>query len=297
MPKIQVGKTKTVLLLYLLRVTAATVCCFGACCAVGALVVYGCHCACNGPNGGTLLYGTFRRRFIGTAPAGYAGVRCAGSCQQQAGALMSEPREKRDLAAAFSDELRAFRWETHRTYIYSLVFYTCGLALGSVLYRQIRSDTVNALLRVGENRFLQLFLNDFCLYFSIFLVTVFLGFCMIGFPLIHFVPMTCGFAFGMQVCYYYMTFRLKGVLFCVLMVIPAASILLTVVMLTIKISTDMSKSIFHLSVKRDDATGESPAEIQVRDYVKKYLISAAFVALAALCNAGLTSLFSSVISI
>ena len=74
---------------------------------------------------------------------------------------MSEPREKRDLAAAFSDELRAFRWETHRTYIYSLVFYTCGLALGSVLYRQIRSDTVNALLRVGENRFLQLFLNDF----------------------------------------------------------------------------------------------------------------------------------------
>ena len=90
---------------------------------------------------------------------------------------MSEPREKRDLAAAFSDELRAFRWETHRTYIYSLVFYTCGLALGSVLYRQIRSDTVNALLRVGENRFLQLFLNDFCLYLSIFLVTVFLGFC------------------------------------------------------------------------------------------------------------------------
>ena len=41
MPKIQIGKTKTVLLLYLLRVTAGTtVCCFGACCAVGALVVY-----------------------------------------------------------------------------------------------------------------------------------------------------------------------------------------------------------------------------------------------------------------
>lgn len=40
MPKIQIGKTKTVLLLYLLRVTAATVCCFGTCCAVGALAVY-----------------------------------------------------------------------------------------------------------------------------------------------------------------------------------------------------------------------------------------------------------------
>lgn len=40
MPKIQIGKTKNVLLLYLLRVVAATVCCFGACCAVGALVVY-----------------------------------------------------------------------------------------------------------------------------------------------------------------------------------------------------------------------------------------------------------------
>ena len=40
MPKVQIGKTKTVLLLFLLRVAAATVCCFGACCAVGALAVY-----------------------------------------------------------------------------------------------------------------------------------------------------------------------------------------------------------------------------------------------------------------
>ncbi len=210
---------------------------------------------------------------------------------------MRQAKEKQDLAATLKDELRTFRWETHRTYIYSLVFYACGLVLGSVLYRQIRSDTVNTLLKVGENRFLQLFLNDFCLYFSIFLVTVFLGFCMIGFPLIHFVPMTCGFAFGMQVCYYYMSFRLKGVLFCMLMVIPAVSILLTVVMRTIQISADMSKSIFRLSVKREGSAGESPAEIQVRDYLKKYLILAAFVALAAFCNAGLTSLFSSVISI
>lgn len=210
---------------------------------------------------------------------------------------MNRPEEKQSLTAAITDELRTFSWETHRTYIYSLVLYTCGLVLGSVLYRQICCDTVNALLKVGENRFLQLFLNDFCLYFSIFLVTVFLGFCMIGFPLIHFVPMTCGFAFGMQVCYYYMTYRLKGVLFCVLMVIPAASILLMVVMRTIQISADMSKSIFRLSVKREGSAGESPAEIQVRNYLKKYLILAAFVALAALCNAGLTSLFSSVISI
>lgn len=94
-----------------------------------------------------------------------------------------------------------------------------------------------------------------------------------------------------------MTFRLKGVLFCVLMVIPAAAILLTVLMLTIKISADMSKSIFRLSVKREDPAGESPSEIQVRDYLKKYLILSAFVSLAALCHAGLTSLFSSVISI
>ena len=210
---------------------------------------------------------------------------------------MSEPKEKHDLAAALTEELRTFRWETHRTYIYSLVFYTCGLVLGSVLYRQIRSDTVNALLRVGDSRFLQLFLNDFCLYFSIFLVTVFLGFCMIGFPLIHFIPMTCGFAFGMQVCYYYMTFRLKGVLFCVLMVIPAAAILLTVVLLTIKISADMSKSIFHLSVKREAPAGEPTGEFKVQEYIKKYLVLAAFVALAAFCNAGLTSLFRSVITI
>lgn len=210
---------------------------------------------------------------------------------------MSTKDEKSSFATALSEEWRQFRWETHRTYIYSLVFYTCGLVLGSVLYRQIQSDTVNALLKVGESRFFQLFLNDFCLYFSIYLVTVFLGFCMIGFPLIHFVPMTCGFAFGMQVCYYYMCFRLKGVLYCVLMVIPAAAILLTVILLTIKISADMSKNIFHLSVKREDPAGEFQPEIPVKEYLKKYLALSGFVALAAACNAGLTSLFSSVISI
>lgn len=40
MPKVQIGKTKKLLAVYLLRVTAATVCCFGAFCAVGALAVY-----------------------------------------------------------------------------------------------------------------------------------------------------------------------------------------------------------------------------------------------------------------
>ena len=40
MPYIQGGKSKIVLMFYLLSVTAATVCCVGACCAVGALVVY-----------------------------------------------------------------------------------------------------------------------------------------------------------------------------------------------------------------------------------------------------------------
>lgn len=40
MPKVEIGKTKKLLAVYLLRVTAATVCCFGICCAVGALAIY-----------------------------------------------------------------------------------------------------------------------------------------------------------------------------------------------------------------------------------------------------------------
>lgn len=180
----------------------------------------------------------------------------------------------------------------YKSYIYSCVFYICGLVLGSVLYKQLANDVINRLLTISKTEFLQLFVNDFCLYFSIFLVTVFLGFCMIGFPLINFIPLFCGFAIGMKVAYYYVNNGAKGVVYCLLMVIPAASLLLTVITLTIKISTDMSKRIFDLSVKKTDMT-----EIDVRSYLKKYLLLGLVIALTALLNAGINSIFSSVITI
>lgn len=192
----------------------------------------------------------------------------------------------------FEDEKPAFNILDYKSYIYSFVFYICGLVLGSVLYKQLAGESINKLLSSAKTEFLQLFINDFCLYFSIFLVTMFLGFCMIGFPLINLIPLCCGFVIGMKVAYYYVNYTAKGVVYCLLMVLPAAALLLTVITMTIKISTDMSKHIFDLSVKKSDIT-----EIDIRSYLKKYLIIALIIVLTALFNAGVTSVFSAVITI
>lgn len=190
-------------------------------------------------------------------------------------------------------ELKEFNIFDYKSYIYSFVFYICGLIIGSTIYKQFAGETLdNILTTFTQSEFLQLFIVDFCLYFSIFLITVFLGFCMIGFPFVNFVPLGCGIVIGMKVAYYYVNNGAKGIVYCLLMVIPAAALLLTVITMSIKISTDMSRRIFDLSVKKTDMT-----QFDVKSYLKKYLIFAVVVALAALVNAGITTLFRSVITI
>lgn len=190
----------------------------------------------------------------------------------------------------------SFNFTENKSYIYTAVFYLCGLIIGSVLYKNSSSETLNSLITSKNGEFLQLFINNFCLYFSIFLVTVFLGFCLIGFPIINTVPIICGLVIGMKISYYYINHSAKGIGYCLIMIIPTAAILLSVVAFTIKTSSDMSKSLFNLSVKKNDEI-ESENGFDYRSNIKKYLIFGVVIVLTALFDAGMTCIFSTVITI
>lgn len=190
------------------------------------------------------------------------------------------------------DDKFHFDFEENKSYIYSVVFYLCGLILGSVIYKYAASETLNDMISFVKTDFFQLLISDFCLYFSVFLVTVFLGFCLIGFPLINLIPMACGTVIGLKIAYYYMNFGVKGIGYSLIMIIPAAALLLLIVSLTIKVSTDMSKSLFDISIKKDEMI-----ELDIKSCIKKYLIFAGVILLTAVFDAGMTCVFSGVVTI
>ena len=69
----------------------------------------------------------------------------------------------------------------NKTIIYSTVLYSCALAIGSVIYRLLQSNSFDKLFQSKNTTVSQLFCENICNYMSLFLITVFLAFCLIGY--------------------------------------------------------------------------------------------------------------------
>ena len=87
----------------------------------------------------------------------------------------------------------------NKTVIYSIVFYACSLAIGTVLYRLLQSSALDSVLKPSNANFSKLFSQNICNYLSLFLITVFLAFCLIGYGLINIIPCVIGIQVGMKV--------------------------------------------------------------------------------------------------
>ena len=66
----------------------------------------------------------------------------------------------------------------NKTIIYSTVLYSCALAIGSVIYRLLQSNSFDKLFQSKNTTVSQLFCENICNYMSLFLITVFLAFCL-----------------------------------------------------------------------------------------------------------------------
>jgi hypothetical protein len=185
----------------------------------------------------------------------------------------------------------------NREYVYPAVFYLLGLILGSFFYKNLADtdfiSSIKSLIEITDSNFQILFLNKFCVYFSLFAVTIVLGLCLIGFPFVNVVPLLIGIEASLKISYYYVNYQGKGIIFSLLMIVPEASAFITILIYTIKSSSMLSKSIYTISTKKSDMT----EEINLKSYLKKYLIYGLIVATIAFVNALSTYFLNTVITI
>lgn len=182
----------------------------------------------------------------------------------------------------------------YKTVIYSSVFFAAGLLCGALLYKNCRTDALDEIIKTAAgNDFLNLFINNLGFYFLVFALTVLLGICLVGFPIINAVPLIIGVQAGLEIAYYYLNFGFKGFGYCILMIAPFVSSFLTVIVYTVSLSSELSRKIYDLTIGKKD-TAE---KIEYKKYMKKYLLYALMIVIVALVNSGITAALSGIITI
>lgn len=179
----------------------------------------------------------------------------------------------------------------NKTIIYSTVLYSCALAIGSVIYRLLQSNSFDKLFQSKNTTVSQLFCENICNYMSLFLITVFLAFCLIGYGIVNIIPFILGLQIGISTAYYYMNFQTKGVGYAIILIAPFSAVFLTILMFTIKTSSNVSKEIVSITKK------ESVSKIDFKPSIKKFLIYGLAIIICSGVSAVLETLLKSIITI
>ncbi len=198
-------------------------------------------------------------------------------------------KEKKDPKKSIYDII-----SENKTVIYSIIFFAAGLLCGALIYKKCRTEALDEMIKSAvSNEFLNLFINNLGFYFFVFALTVLLGICLIGFPLINIVPFLIGFQAGLEIAYYYLNYSVKGFGYSLLMIAPFICTFLTVIMYTISLSSDLSRKIYNITLNKDIGC----EKINYKSYMKKYALYALLIVVVALINSGVTSALSGIISI
>ncbi|MBQ7204082.1 MAG: stage II sporulation protein M [Eubacterium sp.] len=178
--------------------------------------------------------------------------------------------------------------------LYSLIFYSCGLVFGSFLYFLVNSTSATKAMKElflgAKGDFLRLFFSNFSLYFSVFMVCILLGLCIVGFSVIYGVSLFSGLFLGLKIAYFYVNFAFKGFAYSILMIIPEGAALMTVLIYTIDISIKLSSMIYKSASGKEQGSAK-----EIKSLLTKYLVYALAVTLIALINSTLTIMLKEII--
>ena len=175
-----------------------------------------------------------------------------------------------------------------KTIIYSTVLYSCALAIGSVIYRLLQSNSFDKLFQSKNTTVSQLFCENICNYMSLFLI---LAFCLIGYGIVNIIPFILGLQTGISTAYYYMNFQTKGVGYAIILIAPFSALFLTILMFTIKTSSNVSKEIVSITKK------ESVSKIDFKPSIKEFLKYGLAIIICSGVSAVLETLLKSIITI
>lgn len=136
-----------------------------------------------------------------------------------------------------------------------------------------------------------IFIDRLIIYILVYVISILVGLCVIGFPVINTLPLCIGFIIGMKICYYYCSYKIKGVSFSVLMIIPETSFVLVVLINTIKTAKELSKDIY------DRAVQNKSNEINRAGYLKNFIYYLILIIIISAVNSLLIYVFNFVIKI
>lgn len=106
-------------------------------------------------------------------------------------------------------------FESNKQYIYLILIYISGLLAGTLLFRSLNlirfSSTIGEILAIKSDSLLAVFTDRLSVYLLIYVFTILLGLCIIGFPIINLVPFLCGFEISIKIAYYFNIYSLKGI--------------------------------------------------------------------------------------
>lgn len=186
---------------------------------------------------------------------------------------------------------KIFDFSENKFALYSFLFYGFGLFIGTYFYKISKNTKIDDLILVKDNTFGVMFATKFCVYFSIFMIVAFLGFCIISYPIINIFPLMIGVFNGIKIGYYFLTYQAKGIGYTLIMIVPYTALFITVISFVINNSTSLSRDIRALT------KGERELKIDLAPYIKEYLILAMIITSVALIDCSLTKLLVNVVTI
>lgn len=180
------------------------------------------------------------------------------------------------------------------SYIVYICVYFAGLIIGSLLYKNIYTRINNELFEDVFNYqaddFLETFFSKLSIYLSVYLITVLIGLCVIGYPIVCSIPFLCGIEIALKLSYFYNLYNFKGFGYSLLIIIPEASMFILVLIYAIKSAGDMSKNL--MQIAKNNVPNN---EVSIKSYLKSFLIYGSEIIVISLINAVLIHAFNQII--
>ena len=180
--------------------------------------------------------------------------------------------------------------------VYPILFYIAGVIVGSFSFNLFNSNAVLSVLKsiytANANNLFQIFISNFSVYISVFAVTVLLGLCLIGYPIINVIPFIMGVLLSIKITYFYTVFAVKGIGYSLLMIVPEGAAIVTTLLFTISLSSRLSKYIVSCTSNKGNIE-----EIKVKSLLKQYLIYASAVIVIVFINSLLIFLLTGIIKL
>lgn len=183
-------------------------------------------------------------------------------------------------------------FQNNKESVYSIIFYVFGLILGSYFYAVSKSEAVNTVLTEVTKSFSVAVVANLMLYLSLFLLIVLMGFSLIGFAVMNFIPVIAGIFYGMKCACYFSLYSGKGIGYILLLIAPVSALLISLIVYALSCNSKLSKTIYEaVKNKNRDNT------FSVKSLLIEIIIQLVLFSVLAVINASLSVGLENIITI